>query len=333
MPKVLLVQSRKDLWESAVRALEDNACDIHRVSDVYEGLETIESIEPEIVLIDITVPGLDGPEIVRHFKELAPDTKVIVAADPGDLPSAIQALEMGASDFVLQPVAEQAIRVALARAREKIRMRATLQKAVTEIRKRHEFERKLVITSMDGIIANDPDGNIIIFNEGASRIYGYKPEEAVGRIHVSELYPKGEARRVKKEIYGPDYGGPGHLINYHTLALTKDRQRRPIVLSATLIFEKGVEVATVGYFKDLTEIMRQLNHRCLPFVAIPSELRRELLMAVEKLETAGREIESDLAGETAIQAKAQCRKLQGLAKRLAALLEKAGALDLDQPDR
>lgn len=332
MPKVLLVEPREGLWESAMPALEANAYEVHRVGDVYEGLEAVESIHPEVILFDISVADLDGPEIVRHFKELAPDSKVIVAADPGDIAAAVQSLEMGASDFILPPIGEHAMRVMLARAREKIRMRVQLQDAVAEIRKRHEFESKLIFTSMDGIIANDPYGNIIIFNEGASRIYGYQPEEVVGRIHVSELYPKGEARKVKKEIYGPDHGGPGSLINYHTLALTKNRQRRPIVLSATLIFEKGVEVATVGYFKDLSEIMRQLNHRCLPFVAIPAALRQELLTAVDELEAVSKEVEPSLAGEQASRVETQCRKLQAMARRLVTLLEKAGALDWNQSE-
>jgi PAS domain S-box-containing protein len=107
---------------------------------------------------------------------------------------------------------------------------------------------------MDGIIANDRKGNIIIFNEGASRIYGYTQEEALSNLHVTQLYPEGEAREIKKKIYDPEYGGSGHLINCEVQALTKDGRLTPILLSATLIYEEGVEVATVGYFKDLTEI-------------------------------------------------------------------------------
>jgi PAS domain S-box-containing protein len=109
---------------------------------------------------------------------------------------------------------------------------------------------------MDGIIANDRQGKIIIFNEGAERIYGYTREEALSKIHVTQLYPEGQAKQIKKMIYGDEYGGPGRLINYSVEVLTQTGELVPILLSATIIDEKGEEVATVGHFKDMREIKR-----------------------------------------------------------------------------
>ena len=48
------------------------------------------------------------------------------------------------------------------------------QALTAEIEKMHQFQAKLIQTSDDGIIANDPSGNVIIFNEGAERILGYR---------------------------------------------------------------------------------------------------------------------------------------------------------------
>jgi PAS domain S-box-containing protein len=123
-----------------------------------------------------------------------------------------------------------------------------------ELVKRYEFEHDLIQTSMDGIIANDRQGNIIIFNEGAQSIYGYTPEKALAGMSVTQLYPEGEARRIKKLTYGPQYGGPGRLINYEVEVLTKDGELVPILLSATLLYEEGREVAMVGYFKDMRKV-------------------------------------------------------------------------------
>ncbi|MBW2721246.1 MAG: PAS domain S-box protein, partial [Deltaproteobacteria bacterium] len=109
---------------------------------------------------------------------------------------------------------------------------------------------------MDGIIANDRQGKIIIFNEGAERIYGYTREEATSKIHVTQLYPEGQARQIKKMIYGDEYGGPGRLINYSVEVLTQTGKLVPILLSATIIDDKGEEVATVGHFKDMREVKR-----------------------------------------------------------------------------
>jgi PAS domain S-box-containing protein len=125
-----------------------------------------------------------------------------------------------------------------------------------ELVKRYEFEHNLVQISMDGIIANDRQGNLIIFNEGAESIYGYTPKEALSGMSVTQLYPEGEARRIKKLVYGSEYGGPGRLLNCEVEVLTKSGELVPILLSATLVYEEGEEVATVGHFKDMREVKR-----------------------------------------------------------------------------
>jgi len=57
-------------------------------------------------------------------------------------------------------------------------------------------------------------------------------------------------------IYGPEHGNPGRLDNYESDVLNKDGQRVPILLSATILYDEGQEIATVGYFKDMREVKR-----------------------------------------------------------------------------
>src|SRR4030042_4701108 len=99
----------------------------------------------------------------------------------------------------------------------------------------HRFQTKLIQTSDDGIIANDPRGNILIFNEGAERILGYRKEEVIGKINVSLLYPPRVAQDIRAKINSP--GGTGRLINYETIALSKTGEHIPVELSAMLIYE------------------------------------------------------------------------------------------------
>lgn len=117
----------------------------------------------------------------------------------------------------------------------------------------HEFQTKLIQTSVDGIIANDNQGNIMLFNEGAERILGYQSEEVIGRLHVSILYPPGIAREIKKKIHSPEHGGSGRLVKYETSVIAKNGEKIPIELSATAILEDSQEVAIVGIFRDLRE--------------------------------------------------------------------------------
>jgi PAS domain S-box-containing protein len=124
-----------------------------------------------------------------------------------------------------------------------------------KLKKANDLQKNLIQTSIDGIIANDRSGNIIISNKGGENIFGYTQDE-FSRINVTQLYPEGEARKIKKMIYGPDFGGPDRLINYEAEVLTKNGQLIPILLSAAILYEEGQEVATVGYFKDMSEVKR-----------------------------------------------------------------------------
>jgi PAS domain S-box-containing protein len=131
-----------------------------------------------------------------------------------------------------------------------------------EIERMHEFQARLIQTSSDGIMASDPHGNIILFNQGAEKILGYQSEEVVGRLDVSRVYPPGVAREIKKKIYRPEHGGPGRLVNYQTLVVAKNGEEIPIELSATTILEDSQEVAIVGFFRDLRE-RQQLQEKLL----------------------------------------------------------------------
>jgi PAS domain S-box-containing protein len=122
-----------------------------------------------------------------------------------------------------------------------------------EIERMHEFQTKLIQTSVDGIIASDQHGNIILFNQGAERILGYQSGEIIGRLHVSSLYPPGVAREIKDKVHSPELGGAGRLVRYETTVVARSGEKIPVELSATAILEDSQEVAIVGFFRDLRE--------------------------------------------------------------------------------
>ena len=267
MTKLLLIDDEESTRELLKISLEGEGYEVYTAEDGPTGLKIFAEQSPPIVLTEIKMPGMDGIEVLKRVRRDNHETEVIVITGHGEMSLVIQALQLEACDFINRPVSDEALATALRRAKDKIWMRTKLREYTEnleqlvldtrkELRKRHEFEYNLIQTSMDGIIANDREGNIIIFNEGAERIYGYTREEVLSRMHVSGLYDEGMARQIKKMIYGPEYGGSGRLINYEVEVLTKDGERVPILLSATLLYEEGREVATVGYFKDVREIKR-----------------------------------------------------------------------------
>jgi two-component system NtrC family sensor kinase len=121
-----------------------------------------------------------------------------------------------------------------------------------ELRETNEFLMNLIESSVDGIIAADMKGNIIIFNKGAEVLTGYKAEEVIGKIHITQIYPPGIAKEVMRRLRSPDHGGVGKLLPTQFNVVNKLGQEIPIQLSATLIYDSsGNEIASVGIFTDL----------------------------------------------------------------------------------
>ncbi len=126
------------------------------------------------------------------------------------------------------------------------------KKIENELREANEFFKNLIESSVDGIIAADMKGNIFIFNKGAENLSGYTAEQVIGKIHITQIYPVGIAKKIMSMLRSPDYGGVGKLTATQFNVLNKSGEEIPIQISAFLIYDgAGKELASVGIFTDL----------------------------------------------------------------------------------
>jgi len=125
-----------------------------------------------------------------------------------------------------------------------------------ELERREAFVQNLIHNSIDGIIATDPKGTIIIFNRGVSKILGYDPEEILGRLSYQDILSRETLRDVLRAFYGKRFGPPGKVINMESALLNRHGEAIPVRLSGTLLHENGEEVGSVVFVQDLREILR-----------------------------------------------------------------------------
>ncbi|MEO7330823.1 MAG: PAS domain S-box protein, partial [Minicystis sp.] len=92
----------------------------------------------------------------------------------------------------------------------------------TELSKTKDFLERVIESSVDSIISADMQGVILLFNRAAERVTGYEAREAVGRMNVRDLYPKGLASQVMRLIHAREHGGPGRLESYRTEVQARD---------------------------------------------------------------------------------------------------------------
>jgi PAS domain S-box-containing protein len=129
-------------------------------------------------------------------------------------------------------------------------------KMTQEIRKREAFVQNLIQNSIDGIIATDSEGTIVIFNRGAADILGYSPEEVIGRMNYRAILSKNSTKKIRKAFYGCRYGPEGKIVNMEVEFLNRVGQPIPARLSGTLLYENKKEVGSVVFAQDLREIHR-----------------------------------------------------------------------------
>jgi two-component system, NtrC family, sensor kinase len=114
-------------------------------------------------------------------------------------------------------------------------------------------------SAVDAVIAADMTGRIFIFNEAAQEISGYSEMEAMTEITIRDLYPEGWAYEVMRRMRSDGYGGKGKVKEFHIDLINKKREGIPISLYATIIYENGEEVASIGFFHDQRDRNRIRN--------------------------------------------------------------------------
>jgi two-component system NtrC family sensor kinase len=125
-----------------------------------------------------------------------------------------------------------------------------------KMRRTNSFLNNLIQSAVDCVIASDMTGKILIFNDSAAEVFGYSVEEALSNLNIRDVYPGDGARDVMRKLRSEEYGGKGKLKTYHVDVLAKSGERIPISLYASIIYEEGQEVATIGFFHDLRERLR-----------------------------------------------------------------------------
>ncbi|HWA77594.1 MAG TPA: PAS domain S-box protein [Polyangiaceae bacterium] len=130
------------------------------------------------------------------------------------------------------------------------------RRTAIELKQTKEFLECVIDSSVDGIVSADLRGTVLLFNRAASRIFGYPPEEVIGKLRVDKLYPPGVAREVMQRILDPNESGFGRLQDYRVDMLGSDGRPIQVQLSASLVVDNGHKIGSVGIFTDIRDKLR-----------------------------------------------------------------------------
>ena len=117
-PRILVIDDDPRIRSSLVDTLELEAFEVVSAGDAETALQQVSADLPEVVLLDLRLPGLDGMEALRKLKEIAPQLPIVILTGFGDVPSAVEAMRLGAYDFLNKPVGPEKILIVVRRALE-----------------------------------------------------------------------------------------------------------------------------------------------------------------------------------------------------------------------
>jgi|AMWB02.1.fsa_nt_gi two-component system nitrogen regulation response regulator NtrX len=101
---LLIVDDEPSILQSLSGLLSDEGFEVTTASNGYEALQRIEQEAPDLVLLDIWMPGIDGIETLKEIKKNTPHVQVIMITGHGTIETAVQATKLGAFDFIEKPL-------------------------------------------------------------------------------------------------------------------------------------------------------------------------------------------------------------------------------------
>lgn len=115
-PTILIIDDDASLRRVLEYHLQEAGYDVVTAATGEEGVERFGKFAPQLVMCDMQMPGMDGMQVLRAVKERSPETPVIIVTAFGTVDVAVQAMKLGAYDYITKPFNRDELRLTVARA-------------------------------------------------------------------------------------------------------------------------------------------------------------------------------------------------------------------------
>ncbi|OGC43023.1 hypothetical protein A2Y85_03065 [candidate division WOR-3 bacterium RBG_13_43_14] len=119
MAKILIIDDNENIRINLTGILNDEGHETVAAADGEQGLKLINESEYDAVLLDMKLPGIDGLEVLKQVKEKKPEIEIILISGHGTIADAVQAMKLGAYDFIEKPLSMDRVLIMINHALEK----------------------------------------------------------------------------------------------------------------------------------------------------------------------------------------------------------------------
>ncbi|MBF0288250.1 MAG: response regulator [SAR324 cluster bacterium] len=274
--KILVVEDDPQIRFASTRTLKSAGYEVMEASTGTDGLRLATQEKPDLVLLDIGLPGIDGFEICRRIKQ-SPELKniyvMMASGSMTDSDHQIEGLELGADGYVIRPIPNKEL---LARVQSILRLKQTEDK----LRLHQDYLDNILKSMADMLIVVDPDLSIRTINQTACDLLGYEESELIGE--TIRIIFEGDGPQLFHEEDGSTAETPaveieklierGLVHNIETSCLAKDGKKIPVLLSGSVMRDEG------GLIQGIVCIVHDITNR----KTLESQLRR-----AQKMEAIG----------------------------------------------
>ncbi len=107
--KILTIDDEFYIRQSIRTYLEDYGFNVVEAENGRVGLEMFDTEHPDLVVLDLRMPQMDGLQVLESIKEKSPDTPLVVASGTGNISAVVEALHLGAWDYILKPIEDMSV--------------------------------------------------------------------------------------------------------------------------------------------------------------------------------------------------------------------------------
>jgi DNA-binding NtrC family response regulator len=138
--RILIVDDEEIVIRSCLRILAGDEFQVESVQDGREALKKIEESPYDVVILDIMMPNIDGLEVLRRVKETHPNVDVIMITGLSQVDTAVQAMKLGAFDYISKPFDPDELKLVVFRALERRRLLQENFSLRSEVSSKYRFE-------------------------------------------------------------------------------------------------------------------------------------------------------------------------------------------------